>query len=82
MAIGEGMLATGLQEYLQQYSQQFADFLFERYDEGEGSVVWSVQDTNEKLLRLSLTVKRNDSDGNPVFEDDFKLTIKIEKMAS
>jgi hypothetical protein len=82
MAIGEGMLATGLQEYLKQYSQQFADFLFERYNEGEGSVVWSVQDTNEKLLRLSLAVKRNDSDGNPVFEDDFRLTIKIEKMAS
>ena len=82
MAIGEGMLATGLQEYLQQYSQQFADFLFERYNEGEGSVVWSVQDTNEKLLRLSLALKRNDSDGNPVFEDNFKLTIKIEKMAS
>jgi hypothetical protein len=37
MAIGEGMLAQALIEYLQDHAEEFAAFLFKQYDEGRSS---------------------------------------------
>ena len=50
MAIGDGMLAQVLLDYLQQHAEEFEQFLLERAGIGEGYVRWRGEETHKRLV--------------------------------
>ena len=81
MAISELMLAQAMKEYLQQHADEFAAFLFERYDMGEGYVSWSLK-PSERFLLLLLTVTRLSQGGGIIAEDQYEIGVQITKLES
>ena len=50
MAIGDGMLAQILLDYLHQHAEEFEQFVLERTGIGEGYVRWRGEETQKRLV--------------------------------
>ncbi len=72
MAISDAMVAQALLEYLQQHSEEFEEFLFERYHLDDGYVNFSADEENGRLL---LRVTRVAQDGQKLSERDYAIRI-------
>jgi len=55
MAIGDGMLAQILLDYLHQHAEEFEQFVLERAGIGEGYVRWRGEETHKRLI-LKITM--------------------------
>jgi len=55
MAIGDGMLARILLDYLHQHAEEFEQFVLERAGIGEGYVRWRGEETHKRLV-LKITM--------------------------
>lgn len=73
MAISEAMLAQALTEYLQQHAGELSEFLFDRFEEGDGYVTLS----GDKIDRmLSLMVTKLSQDGSIVSEHRYSIRVE------
>jgi hypothetical protein len=73
MAISEAMLAQALTEYLQQHAGELSEFLFDRFEEGDGYVTLS-GDRIDRMLSLMIT--KLSQDGSIVSEHRYSIRVE------
>lgn len=73
MAISEAMLAQALIEYLQQHAAEFSNFLFDRYEEGDGYITLS-GDRIDRVFLLMIT--KLSQDGSKVAEHRYSIRVE------
>ena len=73
MAISEAMLAQALIEYLQQHAGEFSEFLFDRYEEGDGYLTLS----GDRIDRMPLLmITKLSQDGSKVSEHRYSIRVE------